>query len=74
VNSGEYKVMGLAPYGGRVRRRDPRHLLDLRDDGSFTLDQRYFDYLGRAAMTSRAFDALFGGPPRALTHRSRAGS
>jgi len=65
VNSGEYKVMGLAPYG------EPkfvdliyRHLLDLRPDGSFVLDQRYFDYLGGLTMTSPAFDAIFGGPPR----------
>jgi carbamoyltransferase len=66
VNSGEYKVMGLAPYG------EPTyvdaildHLVALRDDGSFTLDQRYFDYLGGLTMTSPAFDALFGGPARA---------
>lgn len=66
VNSGEYKLMGLAPYG------EPRyvsairdHLMDLRDDGSFTLDQRYFDYLGGLTMTNEAFGELFGGPPRA---------
>jgi carbamoyltransferase len=65
VNSGEYKVMGLAPYG------EPKyvdliykHLLDLKEDGSFTLDQRYFNYLGGLTMTSPAFDELFGGPPR----------
>ncbi len=65
VNSGEYKVMGLAPYG------EPlyvdaiyRELIDLRDDGSFRLNQRYFDYLGGLTMTSAAFDELFGGPPR----------
>ena len=65
VNSGEYKVMGLAPYG------EPRfvdaiyaHLIDLREDGSFTLDQRYFNYLTGLTMTSPAFDELFGGPPR----------
>ncbi len=65
VNSGEYKVMGLAPYG------EPKYvaaiydeLMDLRDDGSFTLDQRYFNYLSGLKMTSAAFDALFGGPPR----------
>jgi len=65
VNSGEYKVMGLAPYG------EPKyvdliyqHLLDLRDDGSFTLNQKYFNYLGGLTMTSPAFDELFGGPPR----------
>ena len=70
VNSGEYKVMGLAPYG------EPRyvglildHLVDLRDDGSFTLDQRYFDYLAGLRMTSEAFHELFGGPPRAPESR-----
>lgn len=65
VNSGEYKLMGLAPYG-EPRYVDAiyRHLLDLREDGSFRLDQRYFDYLGGLAMTNDAFSALFGGPPR----------
>ncbi len=65
VNSGEYKVMGLAPYG------EPRfvqtildHLVDLREDGSFRLDQKYFNYLTGLTMTSRAFNELFGGPPR----------
>jgi carbamoyltransferase len=65
VNSGEYKVMGLAPYG------EPKyvdlifdHLIDLRDDGSFTMNQKYFDYLGGLTMTSKAFHELFGGPPR----------
>jgi len=65
VNSGEYKVMGLAPYG------EPKYLdlilnelMDLREDGSFTLDQKYFNYLGGLTMTSPAFDDLFGGPRR----------
>lgn len=65
VNSGEYKVMGLAPYG------EPKYvdviyneLLDLRDDGSFTLNQKYFNYLTGLTMTNGAFDRLFGGPPR----------
>jgi carbamoyltransferase len=65
VNSGEYKVMGLAPYG------DPkyvdliyRELVDLKEDGSFKLNQKYFNYLGGLTMTSPAFDELFGGPPR----------
>jgi carbamoyltransferase len=65
VNSGEYKVMGLAPYG------EPKyvdliykHLIDLREDGSFRLDQRYFNYLSGLTMTNGAFDELFGGPPR----------
>jgi carbamoyltransferase len=65
VNSGEYKLMGLAPYGRPVYvDRLLRHVLTLRDDGSFTLDQRYFDYLGGLTMTSRQFDELFDGPPR----------
>ncbi len=65
VNSGEYKVMGLAPYG------EPRYvelilekLLDLREDGSFRLNQEYFNYLTGLTMTGRGFDELFGGPPR----------
>jgi carbamoyltransferase len=65
VNSGEYKVMGLAPYG------EPRYvdlifreLVDLHDDGSFKLNQKYFNYLGGLTMTSEAFNELFGGPPR----------
>ena len=65
VNSGEYKVMGLAPYG-QPKYVDTiyRELIDLRDDGSFRLNQKYFNYLGGLTMTSRAFDELFGGPPR----------
>ena len=65
VNSGEYKVMGLAPYG------EPRfaqiildHIIDLRPDGSFRLDQDYFDYCTGLRMTNGRFDALFGGPAR----------
>jgi len=65
VNSGEYKVMGLAPYG------EPKYvklifdeLMELREDGSFTLNQQYFNYLTGLTMTSAAFDRLFGGPPR----------
>jgi carbamoyltransferase len=65
VNSGEYKLMGLAPYG------EPRyadlirdHLIDLKDDGSFRLDQKYFNYCHGLTMTGRRFHELFGGPPR----------
>ena len=65
VNSGEYKVMGLAPYG------EPRfaqvildRLIDVKDDGSFRLDQQYFNYGAGLTMTNEAFDALFGGAPR----------
>ncbi|HEX6237045.1 MAG TPA: carbamoyltransferase [Acidimicrobiales bacterium] len=65
VNSGEYKLMGLAPYGEPVYAELIRdRLLDLRDDGSFRLDLRYFNYCQGLTMTSRRFDALFGGPPR----------
>jgi len=65
VNSGEYKVMGLAPYGEpRFVEMILEHLVDLQEDGSFTLDQRYFHYLSGLTMTSRAFDKLFGAPPR----------
>ncbi len=65
VNSGEYKVMGLAPYG------EPRYadtirekLIAVADDGSFQLDMSYFDYATGLAMTNKKFDELFGGPPR----------
>lgn len=65
VNSAEYKVMGLAPYG-RPRYRDMmlEHLIDLKADGSFRLDQRYFDYCTGLAMTSDSFAELFGRPRR----------
>ncbi|MDE2737376.1 MAG: carbamoyltransferase [Gemmatimonadota bacterium] len=65
VNSGEYKLMGLAPYG------EPKYvdlmlneIIDLKDDGSFKLNTRYFNYLSGLTMTSRAMDKLFGRPPR----------
>jgi carbamoyltransferase len=65
VNSGEYKVMGLAPYG------EPRYVglildqvLQLKDDGSFKLNMELFNYLHGLTMTNGAFDKLFGGPPR----------
>jgi carbamoyltransferase len=65
VNSGEYKVMGLAPYG------EPRYvklildeLVDLREDGSLRLNMKYFDFAAGLTMTNRAFDQLFGGSPR----------
>ena len=68
VNSGEYKVMGLAPYGQpRYAQAILDNLLDLKADGSFRLDQRYFDYCTGLTMTSRAFHDLFGGPPRSPT-------
>jgi carbamoyltransferase len=65
VNSGEYKVMGLAPYGEpRFVDRILDHVLELKDDGSFKLDMRYFNYLEGLTMTGPAFDELFEGPPR----------
>ncbi|CAG1005599.1 7-O-carbamoyltransferase [Burkholderiales bacterium] len=65
VNSGEYKLMGLAPYGEpRYAQRILDHLLDLKDDGTFRLDMRYFGYAAGLRMTSSRFDELFGGPPR----------
>jgi carbamoyltransferase len=65
VNSGEYKLMGLAPYGEpRYAERILSTLVDLKPDGSLHLNQRYFGYLTGLTMTNRAFAALFGGPPR----------
>lgn len=65
VNSGEYKLMGLAPYG------EPKYtdlildkILDLKEDGTFRLDMQYFNYCTGLTMTNSKFDALFGGPPR----------
>jgi carbamoyltransferase len=65
VNSGEYKLMGLAPYGEpRFRQAILEHLIDLKPDGTFRLDQRYFDYCTGLTMTSDRFHELFGGAPR----------
>ena len=65
VNSGEYKVMGLAPYGRPLFvQKILDHLIDLKEDGSFRLDQRYFDYCAGLTMTSPAFHELFGAAPR----------
>jgi carbamoyltransferase len=65
VNSGEYKVMGLAPYGQPVYvDLILDNLLDLKFDGTFRLDMRYFNYTTGLTMTNRHFDDLFGGPPR----------
>ncbi len=65
VNSGEYKLMGLAPYG------EPRYkdlilseLMDLKEDGSFKMNMKYFNYCAGLTMTNRRFEKLFGGPPR----------
>ncbi|HQN00772.1 MAG TPA: carbamoyltransferase, partial [Candidatus Hydrogenedentes bacterium] len=65
VNSGEYKLMGLAPYGEpRFVDIIKRELIDIRDDGSFRLNMRYFDYCAGLRMTNRRFADLFGGPER----------
>jgi carbamoyltransferase len=65
VNSGEYKVMGLAPYGEpRFLKTILDNLVDLKEDGTFRLDQSYFDYCTGLRMTNAKFDALFGGPAR----------
>ena len=65
VNSGEYNLMGLAPYGRPVyAQKILDHLIDVKPDGSFRLEMQYFDYCTGLTMTSPAFDALFGGPPR----------
>lgn len=65
VNSGEYKVMGLAPYGEpRFAERIKNHLIDIKEDGSFHLDMSYFNYCTGLTMTNARFDELFGGPAR----------
>jgi carbamoyltransferase len=65
VNSGEYKVMGLAPYGEpKYRELILEHLLDLKEDGSFKLNMEYFNYCQGLTMTSEKFHQLFGAPPR----------
>ncbi|MEU3899444.1 carbamoyltransferase [Streptomyces sp. NPDC045251] len=74
VDSGEYKLMGLAPYGTpRYADLIREKLIDIKPDGSFRLDMRYFEYLAGQVMTGRAFERLFGGPRRrpeaALTER-----
>ncbi|MCK4292094.1 MAG: carbamoyltransferase [Planctomycetes bacterium] len=65
VNFGEYKVMGLAPYG-RPKYKDLilNELIDVKEDGSFKLNMKYFDYCAGLTMTNRKFHKLFGGPPR----------
>ena len=70
VNSGEYKLMGLAPYG-RPRYADlmREHLIDMRPDGSYRLNTEYFGFLDSMSMTNDRFAALFGGPPRAPESR-----
>lgn len=65
VNSGEYKVMGLAPYGEpKYAQLIKDNLIDIKEDGSFRLNMEYFDYCTGLRMTNGKFDKLFGGPPR----------
>ena len=65
VNSGEYKVMGLAPYGEpKYKDLMYKHLINVKEDGSFILDMSYFDYSVGLKMTNNKFNDLFGGPPR----------
>src|SRR5207249_10411747 len=65
VNSGEYKLMGLAPYGEpKYAELIRERLIDLKEDGSFRMDLTYFNYCQGLTMTSRKFETLFGGPPR----------
>ena len=65
VNSGEYKIMGLAPYGEpKYKELIYKHLIDVKEDGSFKLNMSYFDYSVGLKMTSEKFNNLFGGPPR----------
>ena len=65
VNSGEYKVMGLAPYGEpKYANLIKDHLIDIKEDGSFALDMSYFNYCTGLTMTNEKFHALFGAPPR----------
>ncbi len=64
VNSGEYKLMGLAPYGNPIYIDQIKKLIDIKNDGSFRLDQSYFNYATGLTMTSKKFNKLFGKSPR----------
>ena len=64
VNSGEYKLMGLAPYGKPIYEEQVKQLIDIKEDGTFRLDQKYFNYATGLTMTSNKFDILFGHKPR----------
>src|SRR5210317_1301172 len=64
VNSGEYKLMGLAPYGNPIYEDKIKQLLDLKEDGTFRLDQKYFNYATGLTMTNEKFNKLFGQKPR----------
>ncbi len=64
VNSGEYKLMGLAPYGNPIYEDKVKQLVDLKEDGTFRLDQKYFNYATGLTMTNEKFNNLFGQKPR----------
>ena len=64
VNSGEYKLMGLAPYGNPIYIDKVKQLVDIKEDGTFRLNQKYFNYAAGLTMTSNHFDNLFGQEPR----------
>ena len=64
VNSGEYKLMGLAPWSTKIFRKIKNHLIDIKDDGTFNLDMSYFKYHRGFRMTSDKFHKLFGAKPR----------
>ena len=64
VNSGEYKLMGLAPYGNPIYEDKVKKLIDIKDDGTFRLDQKYFNYATGLTMTNNKFNNLFGQKPR----------
>ena len=71
MNSGEYKVMGLAPYGEpKYVQTIKDHLLEIRDDGSLWMNMEYFTYPHGLTMTGGAFETLFGGPARAARDAS----
>ncbi|MEC7143476.1 MAG: carbamoyltransferase N-terminal domain-containing protein, partial [Pseudomonadota bacterium] len=64
VNSGEYKLMGLAPYGNPIYEDKIKEIVDIKDDGTFRLDQKYFNYATGLTMTNDRFNDLFGQKPR----------
>ena len=64
VNSGEYKLMGLAPYGNPIYKNKVKKLIDLKNDGTFKLDQSYFNYATGLRMTNQKFHDFFGSEPR----------
>ena len=71
VNSGEYKVMGLAPYGKPIyKEKITKHLIDIKKDGSFRLNMDYFNYATGLTMTNKKFARLFGQPERKPDKRS----